>query len=79
MTSSLYFATEPEGGVCLYHRSSYGVVNRAAHIPLDMNLDEADQRMLADAWILTTFPEPLPALAVRRIIARRRAEAATHG
>lgn len=74
MTSKLYFATEPEGGVCLYHRSSYGVVNRAAHIPLDMSLDEADQRLLADEWMLRTFPEPLPASTVRRIITRHRAE-----
>lgn len=84
MTSKLYFATEPEGGVCLYHRSDYDVVNRVAHIPLDMSLDEQDQRLLADEWLLTTFPEPLPALAVRRIVARRdvgRAQAVveTHG
>ena len=72
--TKLYFQTEPEGGVCLYHRSSYGVVNRAAHIPLDMSLDEADQRLLADEWMLRTFPEPLPASTVRRIITHHRAE-----
>lgn len=74
MTSSLYFQTEPKGGVCLYHRSAHGVVKCAAHIPLDMSLDEADQRLLADEWMLRTFPEPLPASTVRRIITRHKAE-----
>ena len=55
-------------------------VQRVAHIPLDMSLDERDQRLLADEWLMSDqHPDPLPALAVRRIVARRdvgRAQAA---
>lgn len=80
MTTRLYFHTEPAGGVCLYRETITSGVQRVAHIPLDMSLDERDQRLLADEWLMSDqHPEPLPALAVRRIVARRdagRAQAA---
>ena len=78
--TTLYFATEPAGGVCLYRETIASGVQRVAHIPLDMSLDERDQRLLADEWLMSDLhPEPLPSLAVRRIVARRdvgRAQAA---
>ena len=74
MTTKLYFHTEPAGGVCLYRETMANGAQRVAHIPLDMSLDEADQRLLADEWMLRTFPEPLPASTVRRIITRHKAE-----
>ena len=64
--TTLYFATEPAGGVCLYRETIASGVQRVAHIPLDMSLDEADQRLLADEWMLRTFPEPLPASKIGR-------------
>ena len=78
--NKLYFHTEPAGGVCLYRETKVGGAQRVAHIPLDMSLDERDQRLLADEWLMSDLhPEPLPSLAVRRIVARRdvgRAQAA---
>lgn len=77
MTTTLYFHTEPGGGVCLYRETIAGGAQRVAHIPLDANLDERDQRLLADEWLLSDQnPDPLPALAVRRIVARRNADRA---
>ena len=77
MTTRLYFHTEPAGGVGLYRETITSGVQRVAHIALDMSLDEADQRLLADEWLLSDqHPDPLPALAVRRIVARRNADRA---
>lgn len=77
MTTTLYFHTEPGGGVCLYRETIAGGAQRVAHIPLDANLDERDQRLLADEWLMSAeHPAPLSAVAVRRIMARGGADRA---
>ena len=72
--SKLYFKTSPAGSLGLYHQSNYGVESHVADMPSDLSLDAADQRVIADEWMVRTFPEPLSALAVRRIIHHHRAE-----
>jgi len=72
--SKLYFRTDPSGCLGLYHRSSFGVVHLVADLPADMSLDAADQRHLADEWMVRSFPAPLSALTVRRILHHHRAE-----
>lgn len=71
MTTKLYFHTEPAGGVCLYRETMANGAQRVAHVPLEMSLDERDQRMLADEWLMSAqYPAPLTTMAVRRLVAR---------
>jgi len=75
--SRLYFNTSPAScSVGLYHQSDYGVESHVADVPMDMILDEADQRILADEWMVRTFPKPLSTMEVRRILYHNRAERA---